>query len=247
MDLKGKTAIITGSSRGIGKSIAEAFASKGATVCIIDLMKDNVDSVVNEFNNKGYSCYGFTCDVTDSERTGLIFKEIYKLTGSINILVNNAGITKDSIILRMKESDWDAVINVNLKGTFNCIQKACRYMMKKPGNSIINISSVIGLMGNAGQSNYAASKAGIIGLTKSIAKEFGAKGLKCNAVAPGFIKTAMTDKLPEEIVKGYLEAIPMKRMGSPEDIADLCLFLASDMSSYITGQVINVDGGLVMA
>jgi len=147
----------------------------------------------------------------------------------------------------MKESNWDAVINVNLKGTFNCVQKACRYMMKQPGNSIINIASVIGLIGNAGQANYAASKAGIIGLTKSVAKEFAARGLRCNAIAPGFIKTAMTDTLPEDIVSGYSEAIPMKRMGSPEDIADLCLFLASEMSSYITGQVINVDGGLVMS
>jgi len=246
MDFSGKTAVITGSSRGIGKAIAEAYAKNGATVCIIDLMEDGVSSVVDEFTNKGYICHGYTCDVTDSARTEKVIKEIYKLTGSINILVNNAGITKDGLIIKMKESNWDAVINVNLKGTFNCVQKACRYMMKQPGNSIINIASVIGLIGNAGQANYAASKAGIIGLTKSVAKEFAARGLRCNAIAPGFIKTAMTDTLPEDIVRGYSEAIPMKRMGSPEDIADLCLFLASEMSSYITGQVINVDGGLVM-
>jgi 3-oxoacyl-[acyl-carrier protein] reductase len=146
----------------------------------------------------------------------------------------------------MKEADWDAVINVNMKGTFNCIQKASRYMMKRESAAIINISSVIGVMGNAGQSNYAASKAGIIGLTKSVAKEFAARNLRCNAIAPGFIRTAMTDKLPPDIVSSYAEAIPLKRMGTPDDIADLCLFLASEMSSYITGQVINIDGGLVM-
>jgi 3-oxoacyl-[acyl-carrier protein] reductase len=245
MDFKGKTAIVTGSSRGIGKAIAESFAQKGATVCIIDLMEDGVNAIVNEFTEKGYISHGFVADVTDSERIGKVFKEIQQLTGSIDILVNNAGITKDGLILRMKETDWDAVLNVNLKGTFICIQKASRYMMKK-GGSIINLASVIGLMGNTGQANYAASKAGIIGLTKSVAREFAAKGMRCNAIAPGFIKTEMTEKLPADVVSGYAEAIPMKRMGSPEDIADLCLFLASDLSSYITGQVINVDGGLVM-
>ena len=246
MDFKGKTAIVTGSSRGIGKAIAESFAQRGATVCIIDLREDGVNSVVNEFTEKGYESHGFVADVTDSERIGKVFKEIYQLTGSIDILVNNAGITKDSLILRMKEAAWDAVLNVNLKGTFICIQKASRYMMKQQGSSIINLASVIGLMGNTGQANYAASKAGIIGLTKSVAREFAAKGMRCNAIAPGFIKTEMTEILPADVVKGYAEAIPMKRMGSPEDIADLCLFLASDLSSYITGQVINVDGGLVM-
>ena len=246
MDFKGKTAIVTGSSRGIGKAIAESFAQRGATVCIIDLREDGVNSVVNEFTEKGYESHGFVADVTDSERIGKVFKEIYQLTGSIDILVNNAGITKDSLILRMKEAAWDAVINVNLKGTFICIQKASRYMMKLQGSSIINMASVIGLMGNTGQANYAASKAGIIGLTKSVAREFAAKGMRCNAIAPGFIRTEMTDKLPADVVSSYAEAIPMKRMGSPEDIADLCLFLASDLSSYITGQVINVDGGLVM-
>jgi len=246
MDFKGKTAIVTGSSRGIGKAIAESFAQRGATVCIIDLREDGVNSVVNEFTEKGYESHGFVADVTDSERIGKVFKEIYQLTGSIDILVNNAGITKDSLILRMKEAAWDAVINVNLKGTFICIQKASRYMMKQQESSIINLASVIGLMGNTGQANYAASKAGIIGLTRSVAREFAAKGMRCNAIAPGFIRTEMTDKLPADVVSSYAEAIPMKRMGSPEDIADLCLFLASDLSSYITGQVINVDGGLVM-
>ncbi|MCF7912354.1 MAG: 3-oxoacyl-[acyl-carrier-protein] reductase [Candidatus Cloacimonetes bacterium] len=246
MDFKGKTVIVTGSSRGIGKAIAEAFAAKGATICILDLMEEGVNSILSEFTEKGYNCLGFVGNVTDSEKISEIFKEIYQKTGSIDVLVNNAGITKDKLILKMKEADWDAVLDVNLKGTFICIQKASRYMMKQPGSSIINLASVIGLIGNTGQANYAASKAGIIGLTKSVAKEFAAREMRCNAIAPGFIRTEMTENLPPEVVSSYAEAIPLKRMGTPQDIADLCLFLASDMSSYITGQVINVDGGLVM-
>ncbi len=246
MNFKDKTAIVTGSSQGIGKAIALAFAKHGAAVVIIDLFEEGVNSVVAEFIEQGYNCRGYVCDVTDAAKVGEVFKIINQESGGIDILVNNAGITRDNLILRMKEEDWDAVLNVNLKGTFNCIQKASRYMLKQQNGSIINIASVVGLMGNAGQSNYAASKAGIIGLTKSAAREFAVRNIRCNAIAPGFIKTAMTDKLAAEVVRGYTEAIPLKRMGTPEDIADLCLFLASEMSSYITGQVINVDGGLVM-
>ncbi len=246
MNFKDKTAVITGSSQGIGKAIALAFAGHGASVAIIDLFEESVNSVVAEFRQQGYNCRGYVCDVTDVAKVGEVFKIINQESGGIDILVNNAGITRDNLILRMKEEDWDAVLNVNLKGTFNCIQKASRYMLKQQNGIIINIASVVGLIGNAGQSNYAASKAGIIGLTKSAAREFAVRNIRCNAIAPGFIKTAMTDKLAAEVVSSYAEAIPLKRMGTPEDIADLCLFLASEMSSYITGQVINVDGGLVM-
>jgi 3-oxoacyl-[acyl-carrier protein] reductase len=246
MDFSGKTVIITGSSRGIGKAIAQAFAAHKAEVCIIDLFEADVNNVVDEFTFQGNKCRGYVADVTDAQKIGEVFKEIVRDTGGIDILINNAGITRDNLILRMKEADWDAVISVNLKGTFNCIQKACRYMIKRDTSSIINIASVIGLMGNTGQANYAASKAGIIGLTKSVAKEFAVRNLRCNAIAPGFIRTEMTGSLPADVVKTYAEAIPMKRMGIPEDVADLCIFLASDLSSYITGQVINVDGGLVM-
>lgn len=246
MDFTGKTAIVTGSSRGIGKTIAESYAKLGAFVCIIDLDKKEIDNVIAGFKQKGYQCAGYEVNVTDNTAVKTVIKSIYKERGGIDILVNNAGITRDQLVLRMKESDWDAVINVNLKGTFNCIQAASKYMMKQENSSIINIASVIGLMGNAGQANYAASKAGIIGLTKSVAKEFAVRNLRCNAIAPGFIETAMTGTLPAEIVKGYSAAIPMKRMGTTQDVADICIFLASDLSSYVTGQVINVDGGLVM-
>lgn len=246
MKFKGKTVVVTGGSQGIGRSIAEAFAEREARVCIIDIADDAVKNVVKEFTGKGYTCTGYKGDVTDNDQIGKVFKAIGKEHGVIDVLINNAGITRDNLILRMKESDWDAVIAVNLKGTFNCIQKASRYMIKSPGSSIINIASVIGVMGNSGQSNYAASKAGIIGLTKSVAKELAVRNLRCNAIAPGFIETAMTSTLPAEVVKEYAEAIPMKRMGKPEDVAAVCMFLASEYSSYITGQVLNVDGGLLM-
>lgn len=245
MDFKGKTAVVTGGSRGIGKAIGKAFAAAGAKLVIIDVQQAAIDETVNEFTAQGYKCLGFTADVTDNNLMGNVFKEIAQ-KGSIDILVNNAGITRDGLLMKMKEENWDAVINVNLKGTFNCTQKVSRYMLKQRSGAIINIASVIGIMGNSGQANYAASKAGIIGLTKSTAKELAVRNVRCNAIAPGFIETEMTKTLAEEVIKSYAELIPVQRMGKPEDVANLCLFLASDLSSYITGQVINVDGGLVM-
>jgi 3-oxoacyl-[acyl-carrier protein] reductase len=246
MDFKNKTVIITGGSRGIGKAIAMSFARLNAHVVIIDILEDAINETVTEFSGNNWKCSGYSGDVTNNEKMGELFKTIHKDSGSIDVLINNAGITRDGLLLRMKESDWDSVITVNLKGTFNCTQKVARFMLKQRQGVIINIASVVGIMGNAGQANYAASKAGIIGLTKSTAKELGARNVRCNAIAPGFIKTAMTDILSEEVVEGYSKVIPLKRMGLPENVADLCLFLASDLSSYITGQVINVDGGLVM-
>ncbi|MCF7919963.1 MAG: 3-oxoacyl-[acyl-carrier-protein] reductase [Candidatus Cloacimonetes bacterium] len=246
MNFKGKTVIVTGGSRGIGKAIAQAFAQREAKVVIIDILEDSINETVVEFKQNGWLCSGFRGDVTNNEQMGEIFKMIHEEQGTIDVLINNAGITRDGLLMKMKESDWDAVINVNLKGTFNCTQKVVRHMLKQREGVIINIASVIGIMGNVGQANYAASKAGIIGLTKSTAKELAVRNVRCNAIAPGFIKTAMTDTLAAEVVESYSQAIPMRRMGLPEDVADLCLFLASDLSSYITGQVINVDGGLIM-
>ncbi|MBN2830010.1 MAG: 3-oxoacyl-[acyl-carrier-protein] reductase [Candidatus Cloacimonetes bacterium] len=239
-------AVITGSARGIGYGIAERFAEEGSTVIILDLNQEQVDEAVSRLTAHGYSAEGYAANVTDSERIGEIFKELDAKYGKIDILVNNAGITKDNLIMRMKESDWDAVINVNLKGTFICTQKISRYLLKQKSGCLVNIASVIGIMGNAGQANYAASKGGVISLTKSSAKEFASRGIRVNAVAPGFIETEMTQNLPEEVVKSYSAAIPLQKMGSIRNVADLCLFLASKEAEYITGQVINVDGGLII-
>lgn len=246
MQFENKTVIVTGGSRGIGKEIAEYFAKSSAKIAIIDVLEDSIKETVDEFTNNGWICKGYVGDVTDNQKIGNIFKEINSEFGSIDVLVNNAGITRDALILKMKEADWDSVISVNLKGAFNCTQKAARYMLKQRSGSIINIASVVGIMGNAGQANYSASKAGIIGLTKSTAKEFAVRNVRCNAIAPGFIETAMTGQLSDEVVKKYAEVIPLKRMGKAKDIAEVCLFLASDKSTYITGQVINVDGGMIM-
>lgn len=241
-----KIAVITGSARGIGFAIAHRFAREGATVIIVDLSQDAVDTAVTQLTEAGFSAAGFAGNVVDSEQMAALFKDINSRFGRIDILINNAGITKDGLLMKMKEQDWDAVINVNLKGTFVCTQKVSRYMMKQRSGVIINIASVIGLMGNAGQANYAASKGGIIALTKSTAKEFATRNIRANAVAPGFIRTEMTDTLKPEVVENYAKAIPMSRMGEALDVANCCLFLASDMASYITGQTIQVDGGLIM-
>ena len=241
-----KIVIITGSARGIGYSIAEEFSRNGAISIVLDIQEDLVQNAVKDLKNQGYKAFGYTADVTDSETIGNVFKEIISKFGKIDILVNNAGITKDGLIMKMKESDWDAVLNVNLKGTFICTQKVSRFMLKQRTGVIINISSIIGIMGNVGQANYAASKGGIIALTKSTAKEFASRNIRVNTIAPGFIETEMTKKLPEEIVNKYLEVIPLNRMGTTKNIADLCLFLASDEADYITGQTIQVDGGLIM-
>ncbi len=245
-NFEGKVVIITGSARGIGFSIAETFAENGATSIILDLFQDAVNEAVKKITDKGLKAIGYVADITDSELIGNLFKEIFRKFGKIDILINNAGITKDGLLMKMKESDWDAVINVNLKGTFICTQKVCRFMMKQRKGVILNISSVVGIMGNAGQANYAASKGGIITLTKSAAKEFASRNIRVNAIAPGFIETEMTAQLPKEIVDKYLEAIPLRHMGKSKDVANLCLFLASEEADYITGQTIQVDGGLIM-
>jgi 3-oxoacyl-[acyl-carrier protein] reductase len=244
--IEDKIAVITGAARGIGFSIAQRFALEGAIVILIDLNQQDIDNAVQEIDDAGYRAVGYAGNVVDADRMTEIFKDIFERFGSIDILINNAGITRDGLIMKMKESDWEAVIDVNLKGTFNCIQKVCRYMMKQRSGSIINISSVIGIMGNAGQANYAASKAGIIALSKSAAKEFASRNIRVNAIAPGFIRTEMTDILPADVVEKYAAAIPMQKMGIPDDVARLCIFLASEDAGYITGQTINVDGGLIM-
>jgi len=241
-----KVVITTGSARGIGFAIAKAYAEAGATSIILDLNKDDVDKAVAQLSEAGYKASGFAANVVDSERIAEIFKAIKTEFGKIDVLVNNAGITRDGLIMKMKESDWDMVLDVNLKGTFVCTQKVTRYMMKQRHGVILNIASVIGLMGNAGQANYAASKGGIIALTKSTAKELSSRNIRVNAVAPGFIETEMTKLLSEEVVASYAKVIPLGIMGKPENIADLCLFLGSDKASYITGQTIQVDGGLIM-
>lgn len=244
--MKDKVAIITGAARGIGFCIAEEFAREGAIAVIIDLNQDDVDKAVRKIDDMGLRAVGFAGNVVKSDEMAEIFKQIFQQFEQIDILINNAGITRDGLIMKMKESDWDAVLAVNLKGSFICTQKVCRYMMKKRSGVIINIASIIGIMGNAGQANYAASKGGIIALTKSTAKEFASRNIRANAIAPGFIKTEMTDVLSEEVVEQYAAAIPLKRMGLPQDIAKVCVFLASDAANYITGQTINVDGGIIM-
>lgn len=244
--IKDKIVIITGSARGIGFSIAERFCELGALSIILDLNQKAIDDAVSILKEKGYNAEGYVADVTNSEKIAELFKMIHKKHGKIDVLVNNAGITKDGLLMKMKETDWDLVLNVNLKGTFICTQKISRFMLKQRNGSIINIASVIGIMGNAGQANYAASKGGIIAFTKSSAKEFASRNIRVNAIAPGFIETEMTKKLSEDVVKNYKDAIPLNRMGKPRNVADLCLFLASDMSDYITGQTIQVDGGLIM-
>lgn len=244
--MENKVAIITGSARGIGYSIAEFLASEGASVIILDLFLESVDDAVKKLTTQGFKAEGFVGNVTNSEEMELVFSSVAEKYQKLDILINNAGITRDNLILRMKEDEWDAVISVNLKGSFVCTQKAFKLMMKQRYGSIINIASVIGLMGNAGQSNYAATKGGLIAFTKSCAKEFSSRNIRVNAIAPGFIQTEMTAKLSPEVIETYAKAIPLGKMGLPEDVAKLCLFFASDESAYITGQTIAVDGGLTM-
>lgn len=238
--------VITGAARGIGYAIAEAFAAHSAQVVVIDLNQDAVDKAVQALTAKGYTAFGYLGNVTDATGIEELFARIVEEHGAIDCLVNNAGVTRDNLLLRMKEEDWQLVLDINLKGTFICTQKAFKHMMKARSGSIINIASVIGIMGNAGQANYAASKGGIIAFTKSCAKEFASRGVRVNAVAPGFIETEMTATLPQDVVAGYAKVIPLQKMGTPADVAKLCLFLASADSAYITGQTIAVDGGLTM-
>lgn len=241
----GKVALITGSARGIGKSIAHLFAQQGAQVIIADILQEAIDATVHEFTSNGLKAVGYQCNITSEEEVEHFMKDIYQKFGSIDIIVNNAGITADTLLIRMKKNDWDKVLNVNLTGTFICTQKAAKYMMKQRHGKIVNVSSIIGFIGNAGQANYAATKGGIIAFTKSVAKELASRNINVNAVAPGFIRTAMTEALPEEIQQKYLENIPMKRFGTPEDVGKLVLFLSSEDADYITGQTIIIDGGMI--
>ena len=248
MGLSGKVALITGSVRGIGKAIALELANHGAKIVINDILPTNeIDKTLEEIRKSGDQAIGIRADITIFKEVESMVKEIINKFGKIDILVNNAGIIRDSLLIRMKEEDWDAVININLKGTFNCSKTVAKYMMRqKSGGKIVNISSVIGLVGNIGQANYAASKAGIIGFTKSIAKELALRNINVNAIAPGFIETDMTKRLSEKVIKDLQQQIPLKRLGTVKDIAKVVYFLVSDNANYITGQVINVDGGMVM-
>ncbi|MCR4827994.1 MAG: 3-oxoacyl-[acyl-carrier-protein] reductase [Bacteroidales bacterium] len=245
--LKDKVALITGASRGIGRSHALLFADEGADIIFTDLVEnDNSASLVEELKSKGVRAHFLASNAADYEQTAEVAKWVAENYGRLDVLVNNAGITKDNLILRMKPEDWDAVLAVNLRSVFNFTKAFAQMMMKQRSGSIINISSIVGINGNAGQGNYSASKAGIIGFTKSIAKELGSRGIRCNAVAPGFIETPMTQQLPEEVRKDWMSKIPLRRGGTDLDVAKTSLYLASDLSAYVTGQVLSVDGGLVL-
>jgi 3-oxoacyl-[acyl-carrier protein] reductase len=247
MQLNGKTAVITGSARGLGKAIAFRLAELGANIVLNgSATSAYLDKTEKEFKDAGFNVVSVKGDVRNSECAKQLVKAAMDAFGSVDILVNNAGITKDKPMLMMSEEDWQSVLDVNLKGAFLCTKTAAKAMLKQKSGKIINISSVVGVIGNAGQANYTASKAGLIGLTKTTARELASRGITCNAVAPGFIQTDMTEVLPEEVKKGYLNSIPLSRFGTPADVANIVAFLASDLSNYITGQVIHIDGGLVM-
>jgi len=243
--LEGKTALITGAARGIGRSIALRLAGEGADIAFTDLAYDDAAKAVErELTDKGVKAKAYASDASKLDQTQEVVEQVIAEFGKIDILVNNAGITNDTLLMRMTEKQWDAVITVNLKSVFNFTKCVQMYMLKQRSGSIINMSSVVGVSGNAGQSNYSASKAGIIGFTKSIAREVGSRNIRCNAIAPGFIMTKMTEKLPEDVRKEWINQIPLKRGGTPDDVANVTLFLASDLSSYVSGQVINVCGGM---
>ena len=244
--LNGKTVIITGASRGIGKGIAVTLAKNGADIAFTYSKSVNsANSLVKEITDLGVKCKAYKSNAASFNESQSLIEQILKDFESFDVLINNAGITKDNLLMRMNEEDFDQVIEVNLKSVFNMVKATQRVFLKKRSGSIINISSIVGVKGNAGQSNYAASKAGIIGFSKSIALELGSRNIRSNVVAPGFIETEMTSELNKEIVEKWIQGIPIKRAGKPEDIANLCLFLSSDLSSFITGQVINVDGGML--
>jgi len=244
--LEGKTAIITGASRGIGRGIAKVFAQHGANVAFTYSSSVEAANVLeSELNAMDIKAKGYKSNAADFNESQQLADEVVKEFGSIDILVNNAGITKDNLLMRMSEEDFDSVIEINLKSVFNMTKAVQRTMLKQRKGSIINMSSVVGVKGNAGQTNYAASKAGIIGFSKSVALELGSRNIRSNVVAPGFIETEMTAKLDEEVVKGWRAGIPLKRGGTPDDVANVCVFLASDMSAYVTGQTLNVDGGML--
>lgn len=247
MQLKGKTALVTGSGRGLGKAIALKLASMGANIVLNDIAaSDAVDATAEEFKAAGYNVVVTKGDVRNADDVKVMVKTAVDTFGSLDVLVNNAGITKDKPMAMMSEEDWDLVLDINLKGAFLCTKAAAKVMIKQRSGKIVNIASVAGVYGNAGQANYSASKAGLIGLTKTTAKEFASRGVTCNAVAPGLIQSKMTDILPEDVRQNYLKNIPLGRFGTPEDVANVVAFLSSDDSNYVTGQVIDIDGGLVM-
>ena len=244
--LEGKIALITGASRGIGRGIAKAFAAQGAAVAFTYLSSvEKGQALEAELAGEGIRAKGYRSDASDFDQAQALVDEVIKDFGRIDILVNNAGITRDGLLMRMSKDQWDAVIHANLDSVFNLTKGVQRYMLKQRSGSIINMSSVVGIKGNAGQANYAASKAGIIGFTKSVALELGSRGIRCNAIAPGFIATEMTESLNPKVLEGWLESIPLKRAGTVEDIANACLYLGSDLSSYVTGQVLSVNGGML--
>ncbi|QUH21685.1 3-oxoacyl-[acyl-carrier-protein] reductase [Alkaliphilus sp. B6464] len=247
LNLTGKTALVTGGSRGIGRSIALALANQGANVIInYTSNEESAAKVVEEIESFNVKALAVKANVSNAEEINYMMYKIEEIFDGIDILVNNAGITRDNLFIRMKEEDWDQVMDINLKGVFLCTKAVVRKMIKRKYGKIINLSSVVGVVGNPGQANYCASKAGVIGFTKSLAKEIAGKNITVNAIAPGFIETDMTKVLPENVKESMLEIIPMKKYGKPEDIANLVLFLSSDNASYITGQVIHVDGGMAM-
>ena len=245
-DLSGKVALITGASRGIGQSISIILAQNGAHVICVSRNINDVQSVADKITNQKFVASAVSCDISNTNNVTELVKDIIEKHGRIDILINNAGITSDNLLMRMSEDDWDNVLNVNLKAAFTAIKAASRTMIKQRSGRIINISSVVGLMGNAGQVNYAASKAGLIGMTKSVAREFASRGITANCIAPGYIETEMTNKLKDEVKSSLNEQIPLGRIGNVEDIAYAVAFLASDEASYITGQTLAVDGGMVM-
>lgn len=246
MDLSGKIALVTGGAQGIGQKIGEELIKHGAHVVLGDVNEEGAKKTASSLSQNGRSASGIRLDVTSSDEVREAFKLIIKEYGNIDILVNNAGITRDGLLMRMKEEDWDLVLSVNLKGSFLCTQLAVKQMMKQKSGAIVNIASIVGLMGNFGQANYSASKAGLIALTKTAAREVGSRGIRVNAIAPGFIDTEMTQRLDQKVKDKLIEQIPMAKLGQPGDIADCVVFLVSDRAKYITGQVISVNGGMLM-
>ena len=244
--LEGKITLVTGASKGIGNAVAKKFAAHGANVAFTYLSSvEKGEALEKELAAMGVKAKGYRSDASDFAAAEQLINSVVEDFGGLDVLVNNAGITKDNLLMRMSEEMWDTVININLKSCFNTVKAATRTLMKQKSGSIINMTSVVGIKGNAGQANYAASKSGIIGFTKSVALELGSRGIRCNAIAPGFIETEMTAVLDEKMVQSWRDAIPMKRGGTPDDVADTTVFLASDMSTYITGQVLQVDGGML--